>query len=733
MKLIFKLILINILVPLLIIFIVIEIMQARGVASAELRVQEELVFQLRHISAKIEETLAGRTQYLQDQARLETNNELFNSAVDSFDENIWNTIPEYNNWKSSFACGESFEDDIIRTFLAFKGIPIELSREWRPVPADFNSNEQTWYSETVNRNGLYFSEPFMDPEQGEDLRIKMAYPVYSSKLSGDSADIIGVAGIEFDLSEIQNLIHEFEKEYKLLISIYDKSGAVLYNSEHEQILGVKDVEKEAGHIQTFLDLAVASNKAQSAEAVMASFSRLGASEGSFITSQGEDKLVYAHSPLADRKWVITVTQPFSARGETLVTEAVNSNAVIGAIFFAMIIMMTVFINFAVVRNIIKAGNALEKISEGDADLTARIEVRSKDEVGKLGRSFNRFIDKLKDWVLQITGIITDTGSISMQVASSTEETTASVEEAKAILKSIGNEVDILEQSTTETVTSIRQIDSNISSMNNKITEQASMVQESTAAITEMIASLGNISSITKIKLQDTNNLNLLAAGGKTQIDNTLDVFKQVVTHIDTIQDMSDSIEAIASQTNLLSMNAAIEAAHAGESGKGFAVVAEEIRKLAETASQSSSTISKTIHDVTGAIEATDESVQKASTVFDEISGEITDTVNAFSEIEKSISELNAGSQQILQATHEINSSTVEVQAGSREVLDGTKNILKSSEAVQQVSEKVQNGMKEVAAGNDEILAAMQGMIELTYKLDSIVTQLTQQFGGFRIE
>ena len=730
MKLIYKLILINILLPLLVIFIVIEIMQAQGVKAAELRVQEELMSQLRYISATIEGHLNETTQYLQDQARLEANTELFYSAVDSLDESIWNAIPEYQFWRKSFAGGESLENDIVRTFLFFKGIGAELSTERPLFSKGFDSDSPQWYRETVKANGVYYSAPFIDPVEG-DLRIIVAYPVYKDNQSeGNEADIIGAAGIEFDLSDIQKLIIDFEREYNIIVSLYDINGAILFNNDYRESEAIKNNKEE---IRTFFDLSASSGKARSAEEIQAAFKMLSSGEGSFITMQDEEKLVYTYSPFADRKFIITITQLFSARGEVLVESAVNSNAIVGAIFFALVIIMTLFINFAVIKNIKRAGNALATISEGDADLSAEIEVRTKDEVGKLGSSFNKFVAKLKGWILQILEIINDTDSVSIQVASSTEETTASVEEAKAILKSIGAEVDILEQSTTETVTSIRQIDSNISSMNNKIIEQASMVQESTAAITEMIASLGNISSITKNKLQATNNLNILAAGGKTQIDNTLDVFKQVVTHIDTIQDMADSIEAIASQTNLLSMNAAIEAAHAGESGKGFAVVAEEIRKLAETAAQSSAAISNTIHDITASIEDTDENVKKASNVFDEISREISDTLNAFSEIEQSISELNAGSQQILQATHEINSSTTEVQTGSREVLDGTRNILKSSEAVKQVSEKVQNGIKEVASGNDEILSAMQGMIELTYKLDSIVSQLKQQFGGFKIE
>ena len=715
--------------------------QITSVKNAEETAQDDLKDQLKYISSRIEEILIEKQQYLQDEARMNSTIELYYSAVNSSRREDWEAIPEYMLWTKEFSASYDEEPDVVDNWLGFKGIDWVLASEWVQLPPGYKSNTRAWYTETVAANGFHITSPYVSANlEDQSIQVTLGYPIYARDIVEnergepvDPSNIIGVTAINLDLSYLREILIELEQEFNVVIGLYDKAGPILYDGDYEAMVSQGIIKPDPESMMTFVDFIWGADESQPREEIEGLFELMKSGLGSFLTEFDGSRIVVAHKPLADGNWVLNISQPFALNGGVFIKEQLRRNIQTSAILFVILVISTFIINSLVIKNIVRSSKALEDISEGDADLTVSIEVHTRDEIGQLGIGFNNFVEKLRGWIVQIKDVINDTDSVSLQVTSSTEETTAAVEEASAILQSIGSEVDNLDSSLSQTVSAIEQINSNVMSMDSQISDQAAMVEESTAAITEMIASLGNVSTITKNKQQATEALSRVAVNGKTQIENTLDIFKQVVSNIGSIQEMADSINAIASQTNLLSMNAAIEAAHAGDAGKGFAVVAEEIRKLAETAGQSSTNITSLINSVTESVELTDESAKKTSEMFDEINKEVTDTVNAFSEIEQSITELNIGSKQVLQASEEISSVTNNIQAGSNEIKNGAESILNSSTAVRDVSQKVSRGMREVTTGNNEILSAMQIMVEHSKKLDSIVSKLKEQFGGFKTE
>lgn len=735
MKLTYKISIINVLIPMIILIGVVFTFEKISIQSSLKGTQGELSSLQYFFAARVEDKLNQKKQYLQDQARLNSTVELYYSAINSSNSEEWSQIPEYQRWRKEFASSIKQEDDIINSYLGYKGIDVALSREWTNLPEGYKTNARPWYIKTIEANNFTITSPYMAADLDNPIMsVSLGYPIYKrGAQKASSSDIIGVTALDLDLKEIQEMLMEMEQKYQISLGLYDEDGSILYSGEYNKQIAVGNYKPEPGEVTKFVDFFSSLYSSEPKEFYEGLFNAYKSGNGGSIVKDGGDFIITTYMPFAGGHWIINLAQPFSVRGAAILKEEMIQNVTTGIILFVIFLLTTVFLRFTVIRNIERSSLALEQISEGDADLTVSIKVHTKDEIGRLGNSFNKFVEKLKGWILQIKDIITDTDSISLEVISSTEETTASVEEANAILQSIGVEVNNLDNSITQTVAAIEQINSNVTSMDDQISDQASMVEESTAAITEMISSLTNVSIITQNKQKATTELSKIALEGKTQIENTLDIFKQVVAYISSIQEMADSISAIASQTNLLSMNAAIEAAHAGESGKGFAVVAEEIRKLAETAAESSTSISSLITNVTESVNLTDESVKKTSDVFDEINREVIDTVNAFTEIEQSISELNIGSHQVLQASEEINSATINIQTGSNEIKSGAESIVKSSSTIKEISQKVNDGMGEVTIGNDEILKAMLIMVDHSKALESIVAQLKEQFGGFKTE
>ncbi len=416
------------------------------------------------------------------------------------------------------------------------------------------------------------------------------------------------------------------------------------------------------------------------------------------------------------------------------TQAIRTSVLVTLVLLiSSVTFGLLFIRAKISMSIRRASNAMEELSQGDADLTKELSILSRDEMGQLARGFNGFLLKLRNLVIQVKGVIDQTDTVRLALSSNTEETSSAVEEISATMGTIAAQIQQLDQSINHTASAIEEITANIESMDRQINDQATMVAQSTSATTQMMASLNSVAQITQAKQQTTQALSSVAQTGRDQIEETATIFKEVVEHIDSIQEMANTINAISSQTNLLSMNAAIEAAHAGDAGRGFSVVAEEIRKLAESAAESSSLITKLIKEITDAVHRTDSNVHKTAQAFDSISQEVTDTVNAFSEINHAIAELNTGGQQILEASEQINGITDNVRQGSSEIRQGTGEMLASAGEIKNISTRVTQGIQEVRTGTEEIVRAIQDIVGLSGTLNEVVSQLKASFGLFRVQ
>lgn len=737
MKLIYKLIFINLLIPMIMITLIIAVLQTRSRQSAEAEVKKALELQLGYAVSEIETLIALKKQYLMDQAGLSTTVLLYDDAKDTNDPSYWESLEEYRRWSLDFASTEKLQKDVDNTYVGYKGIAPTIEPQWEAMPDDYDTNVRPWYTMAVEKNGFVITPPYRYQNlNNTNIGLSMGYPIYRKGVNagtGSARDIIGVAGIDVSLTQIKMTCRRLENDLSVVIGIYDRDGAILYDGDYQAMVSAGELEPPEREVMHFADFLTAVEGESSREANRELFDTLKGPPGSFMLDFAGEPVVLAHTTMLDERWIVSISQPFAVQGGPVLRDELWGNLSIGIILFIILAISTALIRLILIKNIVRSGEALSGIAEGDADLTVRMESRSKDEIGRMAESFNAFVGKMRNWVNQITGVISETDEVGAQLSSSTEETTASLEEASAIFRSIEEEGRTLGRSIAETVSAIEQINGNIGSIDSQIEDQASMVEESTAAITQMIASLGNVDGITKNKKEATRALSKISDEGKKQIDETSERFSELVKSVNSIQEMADVIDGIASQTNLLSMNAAIEAAHAGDAGKGFAVVAEEIRKLAETSSESSRNITALIQKVTEMVAGSDESVRHTSRIFDEIASEVGDTVDAFSEIEHSISELNAGSRQVLKASEEINELTVQIRSGSGEINNGTASILEASTQVQEISERMLEGMGEVSIGNSEILKAMQLMVGQTERLDKIVGRLKEQFGGFKTE
>ncbi len=365
-----------------------------------------------------------------------------------------------------------------------------------------------------------------------------------------------------------------------------------------------------------------------------------------------------------------------------------------------------------------------------------IGVRMANEYTQNGRAagnkwMTRF-DPLADTLIPgLKSAAAETADVKNSLVTSAEETSAAI---SSIRKNIGlllKNTEKMGGTVSENVAAIEQITANINSIDKQIVEQAAMVEESTASIVEMVSSLESVNQIIKKKTKAVKNLAQAMKDGNDASAETDEVFNREVTErIGDISEMAEVIQSIASQTNLLSMNAAIEAAHAGEAGKGFAVVAEEIRKLADNAAQNSANISRSIKDIEDGIINTGKVAEKKVAAFIIMDREIGETRNAFSEIASSVEELAIGGEQIQKAMIVLQDVSENIKNATSQMADGSRHAAESQLELKQLSDTVTEEMLQIESGSDEIAAAAGEMVPYSSSLDIIVDELEKETEKF---
>jgi methyl-accepting chemotaxis protein len=234
---------------------------------------------------------------------------------------------------------------------------------------------------------------------------------------------------------------------------------------------------------------------------------------------------------------------------------------------------------------------------------------------------------------------------------------------------------------------IERINELVDDLNNKIGSQSASLEESSAAIEEMMASIASTSQVSQKKRASIEVLVGNAAKGRESMGETIRSVQSIAKSVDGIADTIEMIEGVASNTNLLSMNAAIEAAHAGDAGKGFAVVADEIRRLSEATRENSQNISRTLSGIIEGIALTSKRSTETDTLIRQMAAEIGSFADTMSELINTFSELSAGSSEITTALVDLKTLSTEVKDTYGEMMDTAHRLRKNMSDLSEASAK----------------------------------------------
>ena len=569
------------------------------------------------------------------------------------------------------------------------------------VSAGFDPRKRIWYRQAESANGNTIVTPaYMST-------IGVPGICFSRKVVSPAGEFIGCVSIEVKLAQLTAFIDSLKVGRTGYVMLFQNDGTILADPMHKDLVFTKLDSAGNQYLKNFQD---------------------AGAKTEVVTIDNIQWRLRVFS-IDELGWKVGILVKNTEILESFYRLVINM-VIVGIGMLIVFFWLIFWFSKRLKGYLRKIQRIFTKMAAGD--LTERFYIKKRDEIGRLMIDFNTTMDKVVGMVNSLIRESKTMQHVGDDLYNNMNETASAINEISANVESIKRQALTQASSVQKTGNVIENIIEQIQQLDEEIAVQAGAVTQSSSSVEEMAA---NITTITQT-LEKNNNLikemYSMTIDGKNGAKTANSVVQQIAERSDSLLEASVIIQNIASQTNLLAMNAAIEAAHAGETGKGFAVVADEIRKLAEESNAQGKQIGGVLKESIEIIRTLIAAGNGAEQTFDKVYELATQISEQEDFITRSMQEQMNANKEVLIAIKGINSTTNTVKAGSSEMLSGSGEVAREMNKLDGLTQVITNSMDEMSAGAIQINNAVVEVNDLVQKNKESIGVLATKVKEFTV-